>query len=385
MRITGSTIENSIDSVDSTRTLAWCALPMDVDRLHFVRSVYEFDSQTNITDVSGFANYIVVSTDDSSKSRPDALILKATSTISDSGDLTLASSFDVGLGVTSIHADYPYLFLGIRSAADQIRMYDIRDPTNATLLSTTSLRTITATTTPVVRALAYRFKDKTLHIGTEKWSGREYSIINVSSTTRPIQVDGLEIGGIVKDVFNFWPYTFISTGAQNQLIMVRTDNPGSLSASGLTQTLSPSGWQTQEGSVLRFAGGKLWWGRTVGGFNNIKNHELFELNVLPNVAISSTSTFPVGPSYIPRDDFELATSTDVAASVRDLIVGGKYAIALTSSIGKEIMLYQFDDSGSVIATSSIQLAGTTVKMWCNANNIFVALNNPPRIVLLSSK
>lgn len=406
VRIKQASIDNTIGGLDGSRDFSWCATPINLANVRYVRGVYTFDSETNITDVNGFADYIIVSTDDVKKSRPDLTILKASSSIGYSivgeagdpgnNDLELVNSYDTGLGVTAMSLDYPYLFLGTKSANEQLQIYDISMPAQAKLIATSSLRTVAATTTPVIRAIAYRAKDQTLHIGTEKWPGKEYNILDLSSTTQPILLGGLEIGSIVEDVYNTWPYTYISTGAQQQFMLVRTDNPVTLTNSNVLQSLSPPGWQVQEGSVIRRSGGQLWWGRTVGGFNNVRNHELFNFDVLSQLSSTSPDTLPIGPSYTVRSDFKLATSSDVGASVRDLIVGENYAIALTTSIGKEIMTYNvtrpggllgLNNSTSTFITSAgvIPLAGSPVKLWCNVNSIFVALNNPPRIVLLSTK
>lgn len=390
VNITDSTIDLKFGALDLARDLSWCVTGIDPDKVSYKGSVFDFDSSTNITDVSGFANYIVVSAYDLKSGRPDIYILKFTNNgINEIPNVSLVGQYDIGLGATAISANYPYLYVGVPEASHQLSIYDMTWPATMKLVATSSLRLV-STSTPVVRSLAYRSRDQMLHIGIEKWSEAEYLIVDVSDRASPYSAGSFEVGSIVKDIYNLWPYTYLSTGGQLQLLSVLSSAPQLISTQSPVSGFTPSGWQTQQGSVLRRQGNRLWWGRTVGGFNNIRNHELFYIDLMSTTSPIQLPPFKALPNSMVNGSYEftgqvnVATSTDIGSSVRDIVAGHDFAFVLNSMIGKEVLVYKIDKS-KLVADRSIGITGTPVKFWCSGNNIFVAMNNPPRLVLLQGE
>src|SRR4051812_6257523 len=90
-------------------------------------------------------------------------------------------------------------------------------------------------------------------------------------------------------------------------------NPGAIN---IASQFSPSGWETQVGKTISFFEGNITLGRTTGGFNVTKNHELF--------AFSSTS--------------DQTTSRDVAGGVYGILDRNNFYIA-TKSPGHEFQIW----------------------------------------------
>ena len=229
------------------------------------------------------------------------------------------------------------------------------------IIATTSVKYSTDPT-PEVRVLVFDFdgglQKIKLSAGFTKWVGPEYidfyvnnnlSQFGISSTT--ISRNKMyEVGSVVNDIYlpnflniqnNFSKDVYISTGAQDGVIKLLDTGQVYLEK---VAGYSLGGWQTQENTKFFRDGTYLGVGRTVGGFNQVKNPELAFWNLY------STSTFSNFLTKVPNaegvlkgelintdNSLHLATTTDIASSVRDVISNNtEGAIILTAQSGSEI-------------------------------------------------
>ncbi len=195
-----------------------------------------------ITSVVGRNGYIYATADSNVSSDPDLYIIK---------DGAVLGALSTGPGLRDISVVKDFAYVANTSTRSQAQKINISDPEN---ISVTSSYAFAST------GNAIRFDQDTVYVGAEKVNGPELVVLDLDLH----KIKEYEIGSQVNDIY-ITDKIYVAGSDQNQLHIIGE------------ATFSPNGWETQQVKAITASGSDIYFGRTVGGFNNKDNHELFLL------------------------------------------------------------------------------------------------------------
>lgn len=304
-----------------------------------------------MTDLEVRGDIAYVSSDSNSASDPDMYVFR----FGDHGDTTLISSLNTGPGIASFAMAGKYIYAAAPSTAAQLHIIQQDSSHGLSLVSKYRLPLPYATATPALgSSLAY--EEGNIYLGTEKWAGDEFSVIDVSNPSVPVKLSGIETGGKVSDIFVHSGVAYVSGADQQQLRVVNVHDPNNpIVEAGF----SPSGWQRQEGETSSVFEGRLDFGRTTGGYNVIGDPEAFTM-------ASSTPFDALGFKYV-----------DMPGGVYGIISDRLHEYIITRQAGREFQI--FDHTMS--ASSSVRFSLSTMPqiLTCYGDKIYVLSHTSPTI------
>jgi len=244
-----------------------------------------------------------ISVDSSVAADPDIFIID----ITDPTNPFIRSSINTGPGIASFALAGNRIYAAAASAAAQLHIIKMNSLDSLALESRFSLPLPYATATPPYGSSIF-FNKGFAYLGTEKWDGAEFSIIDVSDPSKPALRGGWETGGKIADIYvnNGIAYTASADALQIRSIDVRD-----ASQPVLMDAASPSGWERQEGKALFYFEDALGLGRTSGGYNITHDPEA--------LTWSSTSPLssPIGSTDVPGGVYGMvADRSHIYAAVR---------------------------------------------------------------------
>jgi hypothetical protein len=204
------------------------------------------------------------------------------------------------------------------------------------------------------------YKNNKVYLGTEKWSGEEFNIIDVSDVINPVKIGGLEIGSKVNDIYVDGNIAYVASSDQFQLRVVDIKNPNNPT---VLNTFSPSGWQRQEGKTISLFEQSLNFGRTSGGFNFISDHEAFSW-----LANSSTT-------------LDNPFSIDVPSGVYGIVRDRDRIYLATRQVDRELQI--FDTQLSASTSSAYSLPIQPQAMTCDGDHLYILAHTAPVIYKIS--
>lgn len=320
----------------------------------FSSSPYVFTPATQLpsgilaTDIVAKNKFVYLSVDSSTPSDPDLFIYDTSNVIL---HLPPVSTFNTGPGLNAIAVAGHYLYAANTSIGSQLQIMDILDRSKPVLIGSLKLPLPTSTTSsPVATSIAYF--DQKIYLGTEKWNGPEFVIIDVSTPSLPRYLGGLEIGSKIKNIFVRENKAYIANAGDNELVVADVSDPASPSA---ISSISPLGTQIEEGNRITFHHDKLWYGRAGGGFGNSAYQELMSLSLGGNGGNTNLS---------------ISTSTHVVGGVYGIAVIDPYVFFATGDQKLEI----WDD---VLSTkiSSLNISTVPVAMSCDGMDMYIATSD----------
>ncbi len=295
--------------------------------------------------------------------RNDIVYLTADSTVSAAPDFfiidaknpsnpSVISSLNTGPGLVAIDIAGPYAFLAQASTVNQLQIVDIHNRSSPQLISQIKLPLPTPTTTASFASSIF-YSRGFVYLGTAKWNGAEFSIVDVSDIHSPFVVGQFETNTLINDIYVRGDKAYLAASDEKQMrVLDIVDKSHPI----LINSLSPTGWQTQEGKTLDYFEGQLGFGRTVGGFNVITNHEAF--------LFGTSSTL---------------TSKDIPGGLYGFIVRPQNIFMLTHSPGKEFQVF---DSTLQTKVFEMSLGNFPVKMACDKDNIYFATGDNRGVSIL---
>lgn len=241
-----------------------------------------------------------LSADSVKQSDPDFLLVD----IRDPAHARLLSSLNTGPGLAQFAIAGAYVYAAAPSAAAQLHVIRIDTPTSIRLYAKYALPLPQASTSPPLGTAAFYAKGK-VYLGTERWDGNEFSIIDVSDPSSPSWTSGLDTGSKINSIYVRGDASYIAASDQNQMrwVDVRGGTPS------VIQGFSPSGWQRQEGKAVTSFENYLDMGRTSGGFDIAADPELFEW---ATSSVPTTANIPGGVYGMIRDRARLFVITHAA-------------------------------------------------------------------------
>lgn len=257
---------------------------------------------------------------------------------------SILSSITTGPGLSALDIAGPYVYTANIGTTNQLQIIDIHNRSTPIILSRYRLPLPRASSTaPFASAIFY---DKGLiYLGTEKWEGHEFNIIDVANPASPQYLGSFETNTLVKNIYVRDGLAYVAGSDINQMRILDVQNPSSIS---LVANFSPSGWETQEGNIISFFEEQFSLGRTTGGFNNISNHELF---------IFSTTSMPT-----------VRFSRDIPGGVYGIVHRPPYIYLATHFLNKEFQVR--DENMSIIFEKTLGFSPSA--MSCDAQDFYFA-------------
>lgn len=313
------------------------------------------DPALPLTDIQVRNDIAYISADSTRSSDPDLIVVD----IGDRDDPALLSSIDTGPGISAISLAGDRIYAAAASTAAQMHIIHMEDLYSPVLESKYRLPLPYATSSsPIGESIAYA--RGAVYLGTSKWDGDELVQIDVADPSDPTVIAGIDIGSMVGEIVVDDAAVYAATASQDQLIGIDTD---SISDLGDAWSFAPSGWQRQEGRAIRSFEDSLVFGRTSGGFNISRDHELFSWTL-------STTSEDATPSGDP-------ISVDVAGGIYGIIVDQSHVFAASGALDREFQVYDRRLSSTSMMSYPLPVAPQTIA--CDRSILYVLARTAPYI------
>ncbi len=340
---------NFVDSWGSSNCLS--RINFDLSKIQYYSNGVFLGTGNISTNIEVRNSVIYLTTDSNVQSQSDFFIIDSTDFISP----IIISSLNTGPGLSSIAVAGPYVYAANTGSISQLQIIDIHDRKNPFLISQLKVPFPEASSTPP-KANSIFYKDSFIYLGTSKWDGPEFYIIDISNPMIPKIVGNFETNTLINDIYIYENIAYLATSDNLQMRILDISNK---SQPILTDSFSPSGWQTQGGKAIDFFEGKLALGRTVGGFNNISNHEGF---------IFSTST-----------NLNNFISHDILGGIYDFLIRSSHIFLATHSPSAEFQIWDSTFSTKIFEK---KLGFQPLSFSCDWSNIFFTTGNDMGFAIL---
>lgn len=308
------------------------------------------DPSLPLTDLEVRNNIAYISADSAKQTDPDIFIFD----INDSDNVKQLSSLNTGPGLVSFVLVGKRIYGVAPSTIAQLHTIRLDSLDKPILENYYKLTLPYATATPALGS-AIAHKDNKIFLGTEKWDGEEFNIIDITDSNLPIKINSLEINSKINDILINDKTVYVSSANQNQLTIIDISDV-TKPISG--QIFSPSDWKRQDGKVGSYFEKQLYFGRTSGGFDLPNDHEFFSW--------ASTSI----------DMLSEYDSVNVSGGVYGILGDRSVIYLATRQLNKEFQIFNKDLSVS-LASYSLPIAPQI--MTCYGNSIYLLANRAPFI------
>lgn len=303
-----------------------------------------------------------VSADSNISADPDFFIFD----IKEPSDVRMISSLNTGPGLSSLALAGKRVYASAPSTVAQLHTIRLDSLSAPVLENRYRLPLPYATATPALGSSIF-YDAGIVYLGTEKWDGEEWNVIDVSHPTAPAKLNGYEIGSKVNDIFSYRGlsnglevnYTYVTASSYDQLLIFNTSEPAQ---PNLVQSFSPSGWERQEGKVVSIFEQRLGFGRTTGGFDLASDHEVF---------VWATTSSDILVDFV---------STNNSGGVYGILQDRSYLYLATRQLNKEFQIIDRDLSTTTVGFA-LPIAPQT--MTCDGDSIFILANRAPFIYKLT--
>ena len=307
-------------------------------------------------------NIAYISTDSTQSSDSDLYLVDITNLQTP----VIITSINTGPGIATFSIVGKNIYSAAASTAGQLHIISHDSPSSLLLEKKFQLPTPYATATlPYATAIGYL--NNHIYLGTEKWDGPEFSVIDVSDISNPRVISSLEIGNKVDDIHIYGNIIYVSSAGQNQLRLIDTNN-------NIISVFTSSGWNRQEGKIVSTFEDNSAFGRTSGGYDIASDHELFYLASTSNATLSDQ------------------TSVNIPGGVYGIIQDRNNIFLATRQSGKEFQIYTkpaSNASPSSSASSSLNLIQTyhlviqPQSMTCDGHTIYVLAHDSSTIYAIN--
>lgn len=320
------------------------------------------DPSLPLTDFEIRDNRAYVSVDSTNSGDPDLIVFD----LKDPNHVQIISAIDTGPGIAAISLQGKRIYAAAASSAAQLHIIRFDSIFSPALEKKYKLALPYATATAPY-ATAISVSGNLLFLGTEKWDGQEFSIIDISNPANPAKLGGLEIGSKVNGIYVDKNTAYVLASGEGQLNQIEVDNANTPL---LGHVFGPSGWQRQEGKAFDIFENYTYFGRTSGGFDINSDHELFQW--------SSTSP----PIYGPAD------SQNEKGGIYGLVGDRRYLFVIGRQANSELMI--FGRNGYALGADFASSTTYTLdilpqKITCYDRDIYILSHSSPNIYKLTWK
>jgi len=329
---------------------AICSVNFSNKEIEIIPILLPTDPSLPLTDFQVRNGIAYISVDSNVASDPDLFIID----ISNSSSTSLISSLNTGPGLSSIALVGRRIFASAPSTVAELHTIRLDGLDRPILENRYRLPLPYATATPALGSAIF-YDDNKIYLGTEKWNGEEFNIIDITDPNFPIKISGYEIGSKINSIFVYKDIAYVTASSYEQLLVFDVSdrtNPHLIGA------FSPSGFERQEGNNISFFEQRLGLGRTSGGFDLASDHEIF--------AWATTSTTTLA-SF---------ASINIPGGVYGFLQDRSYIYLATRNINKEFQIFD-PVLSTTTAIFSLPIAPET--MTCDADSIYILANRAPFI------
>jgi hypothetical protein len=265
----------------------------------------------------------------------------------------LLSVLNSGPGFSAIEVAGHYVYAANLGTTNQLQIIDISSREAPVVVAKLKVPVPTASTSaPFATSIFY--KKGFIYLGTEKWEGSEFYIIDVKNPLQPQILGSMETGTQVNDIYVYGNKAYVTGSKEYQMQIFDVSNPQTII---LTSILSPTGWETQTGKSISLFEGNVGWGRTTGGFNVITNHELF---------IAATSS---------------SISKDVPGGVYGLQIWPDVVAIITRLSGQEFQIW---DKQLAVKILQLSLNASPIRLGCDGKDVYVATTDEKGFLIIKN-
>lgn len=358
-------IETQINVINGRYTVSFLKIRADPDRSDFsgtpLCSVSFGNGEPKITPITlpvdpllPLTDVIVrndtawISADSASAGDPDLLIAD----IREPGRPYILSTINTGPGLSAIALSGNYVFAAAASAAAQLHVIKMSGPASLLLAKKYQLPLPEASTSPPFASSIF-YDSRNIFLGTERWDGQEFAIIDVSNPENPSKTSGFETGGKISGIYVRKNRAYVAASDPEQFRVLDISNR---SHPVLLISMSPSGWQRQDGKAVSYFEDVLGLGRTSGGFNIQSDKELF--------LQSASSSDP-------------AAALDVPDGIYGMVMDRDRVFAITHGLDRELSVF---DRGLGTSTARYHpLPVDPQAITCDGDRLYVLAKTAPVI------
>jgi hypothetical protein len=308
-----------------------------------------------LTDIEVRNGIAYISSDSNTASDPDLYVID----IRNATSATSISSINTGPGIASIVLAGKRVFAAATSMVGQLHIIRYDTLAKPTIEMKFRLPLPYATATPPLASSIFYLNNQ-VYLGTEKWDGPEFSIFDVMNPANPILVGIYETGTKINDIYIRNSDAYVATADEKQMRKLTISDLHNVQ---LIDSISPSGWERQEGNALSYFEDTLRLGRTSGGFNITKDHELFSWG---------TSTTVTRSPLLPAEH-----SSDIPGGIYGIIPDRTKLFLATRQLNKEVQIIDPDLSTSTAQAISLPVLPQTIN--CDGNKLYVLAKSAPVI------
>jgi len=285
-----------------------------------------------------------------SRSYPDFFIIDDRN----SSTPAIVSSLVTGPGLAGIVVAGYYAYVANESTVSQLRVIDIHDRTHPIIIGQIKLPLPTASTTePSASSIFY--DEGYVYLGTQKWDGNEFSILDVSNPKKPLYVNGFKTGSLVNSIYGNGGYAYLALPATDvQMDIIDVRNPNSIVD---LSHVAPAGSAVLEGKTFAYDNTTktLYFGRSGGGFNNTNQYELFSYNL-------AVDPYAQHPNYV----------RDIPGGVYGIAYSNGYIFLATGDANAGFQIWKNDFSKEVY---SAVLPAKPISLSCDHDRLYFSLSN----------
>ena len=327
-------------------------IDFDANNVSYFPSAVFLGAGNNSTDIEVRNSIAYVTADSSIQSQSDLFIID-TNIIENP---YIISAINTGPGLSSVAVAGPYIYAANTSSMSQLQIIDIHDRRFPRIISQLKLPFPQATTT-APKASSIYYKNGYIYLGTSKWDGAEFHSIDVRDPLNPKVIGSFETNTLVNDIHIYNDIAYLATSDETQMRMLDILDKENMHS---IHIFSSGGWQVQQGKVIDYFEGILGLGRTVGGVNQITNHEVF---------IFSTST-----------DYLMQFSKDIPGGIYGMLIRMPFIYVLTHAPLSEFQVWDSTMSKKIY---EISLNSKPVAMTCDWSRLYFATGDDGGLSVLN--
>jgi hypothetical protein len=321
--------------------------------------VLPIDPLLPLTDIEVRNGIAYISADSTKSTDPDIFIID----IQDKNQPEILSSLNTGPGLSAVAVAGKRIYASSASTAYQLHTIYMNNLNSLSLENKFALALPFATATRSFGSSIF-YRNGFIYLGTEKWDGDEFSIIDVHDPMTPSKIGSFEIGSKINDIFVTDQYVYLADSDELQFRILDIENATNPI---LHNSFSQSGFNRQEGKIVSNFENDIVFGRTSGGFDIVKDHELY--------SFASTSSTTLAQF----------TSLNIPGGLYGSISDRNFHYLATREIDKEFQILRkadlsknlFENSTSTKNIFSLPVAPET--MTCDGDNLYILAHLSPVI------
>lgn len=306
------------------------------------------------TDLDVINKIVYMTAEASAASKPDFFIIDATNGESPA----IVSSLDTGPSLNALDAVSGYAYVANRDADAQLQVIDTRDIYQPALRASFKLPGVSGAG---AMGQSIFYADAKAYIGTEKATGPEFHIIDVTNPANPSSLGSIEVNADVNSIYVRGTVAYLATSDNEELQVYDISNPANITKLGGYDAPGDS----EDGKALTLVGATLYLGRTLGG-KHTNHHELHILDVA-----SSTAPLNLG-------------SKDIAADVNDLRVRDYLAFLATDDPNKEFQVWNISDPTAITLWKTFNFPQVATGIDYEDNLVYVGVRSNDALRIITS-